>query len=163
MNGTRNPKPIDLTTVDLQLVEARIDRSNARGCWIWTGSIGLNGYGKVSRGRSMTSLLAHRVVYTMHRGPIPEGKILDHLCRNRGCVNPAHLEPVTIAINNARGYGASGIHGRQTHCVRGHELAGGNLYVTKTGGRKCRECARQSDKRRMSGWARQRAAAEGKK
>ena len=70
-------------------------------CWFWTGWNSGNGYGKVSvEGKAM---MAHRAVYEMLVGPIPDGLILDHGCRHRACCNPAHLEPVTVLINTLRG------------------------------------------------------------
>lgn len=80
-------------------LEARIDRSG--DCWVWTGNRTSAGYGQVWARRRM--LLVHRVVYEQLVGPIPEGLVIDHLCRNRSCCNPAHLEPVTTAENVRRG------------------------------------------------------------
>lgn len=154
-------QPIDLSTIDMDYVESRISRADdPLGCWVWTGASGSNGYGYVSRGRSLTKVLAHRVVYTMRHGQIPDGLPLDHLCRRSICVNPDHLEPVTVAENNRRGFGASGIHGRQTHCVNNHEFTPDNTARTRTGARKCRACARIRDSNRPNGWARQRATNE---
>lgn len=160
MNGTRIFASIDFSTINTGTVEARIDKTAPGGCWRWTGNKASNGYGYVSRGRALSKVVAHRVVYTMHRGPIPDGLILDHLCRNRGCVNPAHLEPVTTRENNLRGFGTSGVHARQTHCAHGHEFTTENTKIRKTGARACRTCMRRNDQKRPSGWARQRAAAE---
>lgn len=157
VNATRTALPIDLSTVDIKAVLARFDQSKSGGCWPWTGGTGKAGYGLVSRGRSRTRLLAHRVVYTILRGPIPGELPLDHLCRNRICVNPAHLEPVTVGENNRRGFGASGIHARQTHCVHGHEFTAENTAILPSGSRKCHACSRERDRRRPSGWARGRA------
>lgn len=89
--------------------------------------------------------LAHRVAYEMLVGPIPEGKQLDHLCRQRTCWNPAHLEVVTGRENTLRGVGRTAVNAAKTHCSRGHELAGDNLYV-HDGQRKCRACKKETIK-----------------
>lgn len=72
-----------------------------RGCWIWQGAMGLNGYGVVQN--SKRRLFAHRVAYEVHVGPIPNGLVIDHLCRVTRCVNPTHLEPVIQRTNARRG------------------------------------------------------------
>lgn len=82
-------------------VERMVDRTD--GCWIWTGHVGKRGYGTVM-GERRKPLLAHRVMYEKYVGPIPDGLQLDHLCRNRKCVNPKHLEPVTTQENTRRGW-----------------------------------------------------------
>lgn len=131
----------------------KVDRSaGPDGCWPWLAGRQTNGYGHIGRRTGVTASgtqLAHRAAYELLVGAIPEGMHLDHLCRNTGCVNPAHLEPVTAAENTRRG-----LHGiLHTHCGAGHELTGDNLYVKPSdGSKKCRECARQKAKeRRASG------------
>lgn len=124
------------------------------GCWRWDGSIDPNGYGRITVDGS--TRYAHRIVYENHVGPIPQGLELDHLCRVRSCVNPAHLEPVTHQVNVDRGMG----HGSETHCPSGHPYAGENLSTwTDSNGitrRQCRTCKRAAGRR----WrARQRQSA----
>ena len=70
-------------------------------CWIWTGRNNRNGYGRVSWGGKEP--VAHRLIWELHIGPIPPKHLLDHLCRNRNCVNPHHMEPVTVQVNTLRG------------------------------------------------------------
>lgn len=132
------------------------DRIDASGdCWEWTGYLNTNGYGTVNIGNAPR--LAHRVVWTVLVGPIPEGLELDHLCRVRHCVNPDHLEPVTNAENKRRGMGNQ--HIRKTHCTRGHPLSGENLVVLLDGRRNCRACKCANAKRNY--WQRKWDAATG--
>lgn len=111
------------------------------GCLLWTGAVNAYGYGLVNiQGQSR---LAHRTIYKMACGPVPDGLDLDHLCRVRCCVNPAHLEPVTRLENARRGICGEVTASRQrakTHCPQGHPYAGSNLYVGPTGRRGCRAC-----------------------
>lgn len=120
------------------------------GCWNWTRSKNWKGYGLFGMGQRPNStqtktVTAHRAAYELFVGPIPEGLDLDHLCRNRGCVNPAHLEPVTRKENLGRGLHRN--RGR-THCIRGHELIPENIYVRKNGYRRCNVCHREAMRRR---------------
>jgi HNH endonuclease len=75
-------------------------------CWLWLASLGASGYGQFSIGGREGPVVAHRIAYELERGEIPEGLTLDHLCRNRMCVNPWHLEPVPLAENIRRGFAA---------------------------------------------------------
>ena len=116
-------------------------------CWEWLGIKDAHGYGKFNIHNQMK--MAHRVSYEMMLGTIPDGMELDHLCRNRGCVNPHHVEPVTHAENVLRGDSPQAINTRKTHCPKGHPLEGSNLeqYAVKIGLRRCRTCKREHDRR----------------
>ena len=108
------------------------------GCWLWVASLDRDGYGAAKH--QQKSVKAHRLVYEVFKGPIPEGKTLDHLCRVRCCVNPDHLEPVTGPENTKRGARAS-----STHCKRGHPLFGDNLMIAgRVRERVCRTCRRMA-------------------
>jgi len=122
----------------LQRLEAKFTPEPNSGCWLWTGAITADGYGKTAVNRM--SRLAHRVFYELVNGAIPSGLMLDHLCRVRCCINPAHLEPVTNRENVLRGTSFTAVNARKTHCNSGHPFAAGNLYLTPTGQRTCREC-----------------------
>ena len=106
------------------------------GCWLWQGKLLWNGYGYFVYERRTT--LVHRFLFEQALGPIPDGRNLDHLCRNRGCCNPAHLEIVTPRENSRRGL--RGV--LKTHCKNGHEYTTDNIFVNARGARECRECRR---------------------
>ena len=120
------------------------------GCWEWQGAkhvrypYGLFGY--TVQGKTKV-FWVHRWVYEQLVGPVPDGLVLDHrVCDNPPCCNPDHLVPCTNRTNILRSRGMSAINARKTHCKRGHELAGDNLYIRKRGDRQerwCRTCLRE--------------------
>ncbi len=103
------------------------------GCWEWTASKYPSGYGAFFDGSRVNG--AHRILYELVVEPIPNGLQIDHLCRNRGCINPDHLEVVTPGENTRRGSPA-----RKTHCPQGHEYSLENTHRTTDGHRHCRAC-----------------------
>ncbi len=112
------------------------------GCWLWTGGRSTKGYAYAWNGERV--VLAHRMAYEMVAGPIPDGLQLDHVaergCTNKHCVNPAHLEPVTLQENLRRGTRNNG-QAAKTHCKRGHPFSEANTHRTAKQ-RHCRQCAR---------------------
>lgn len=132
-------------TLDLDyLLATKIMPEPNSGCWLWTGYQHPTGYGRLFTGwrlgRKPTTVTAHRLVYELVKGPVPEGLCLDHLCRVRCCVNPDHLEPVTQAENNSRGVSLSALNARKMHCKRGHEFSPENTYIKADGARECLAC-----------------------
>jgi hypothetical protein len=120
------------------------------GCWNWTGATS-SGYGYMAADldeRGYTNWRTHRIAYVLANGPIPSGRGLDHLCRNRSCCNPRHLEPVTWKENTRRGDGPAGINARKSACPEGHPYTDENTYVApgSRNKRTCRACrkARQA-------------------
>lgn len=110
----------------------------ADGCWLWLGEVNDSGYGVIWLGKRRTR--AHRFGYELIVGPVPDGLDLDHLCRVRRCVNPAHLEPVTRRMNLLRGETLPAAQVKRTHCPKGHVYSKQNTRVLN-GSRYCRTCA----------------------
>ena len=109
-------------------------------CWEWTGALSRDGYGKISD--EATTRQAHRLVYEILMGPIPESLVIDHLCRNRRCVNPLHMEVVDALENTRRGVTARADGGVRMYCRSGHELTEANVYrePKRPAIRRCRKC-----------------------
>jgi hypothetical protein len=126
---------------------AHVDKGS--DCWLWTASCaGGTGYGQIyADGRPQ---LAHRFAYELLVGPIPDGLVIDHLCRNRACVNPAHMEPVTQRENILRGTGASARAARKTHCPQGHAYDSENTAIKSDGTRRCKTCHRDRERVRKA-------------
>lgn len=116
------------------------------GCWVWQRMVTPSGYGRVYYRRA--TYAAHRFMYTIFKGPIPDNLVLDHLCRNRACCNPDHLEPVTISENVKRGNAPNYVTHRERVCRRGHAVTGDNALRTSDGFTKCRECDNANQRRR---------------
>lgn len=115
-------------------------------CWNWISNKSNVGYGLFRYKKQFVS--THRFAYEVNKGKIQKGMTLDHLCRNRSCCNPEHLEKVTSKENTLRGFGITGKNARKTHCIKGHDLTMENLtkYGLKIGKRVCKKCANKSNK-----------------
>lgn len=118
----------------------KVQLGNDTECWPWTG-YRERGYGRLNRrGRVF---YAHRIAFVHRYGEPDPTLVIDHLCRNRACVNPAHMQAVPCGENVLRGMGWAGVHSRKTHCVSGHELTPTNVYIHPSGERVCRTCKRK--------------------
>lgn len=155
----------------LRAALAKRSQELPNGCIVWTGRLTKDGYGKVvvgatkrGAGGQPVRAFAHRVAWELEHGPVPAGKELDHLCRNRACRNAAHLEPVTRAVNVRRGDLPSMMrdHARRprrawlAECANGHSMTGANVG-SNAKRRWCRACRREQKQRARS--AQKRAAA----
>lgn len=157
VNGCKDlsvPVPITefMTEVLARRFWTKVRFDGAAACWEWQSCKNEDGYGRfLVNGQNR---FAHRVSYELVRGRIPDGLVIDHLCRKRDCVNPMHMEPVTPRENALRG--ELGLHMKersaaQTHCVHGHRLTPGNTYrQPSTGRRRCKMCHRLNMRRRRS-------------
>ncbi len=122
---------------------SKVEQIPFHECWEWSGSHNHMGYAKFQY--MWAEIRAARFAYELLVGPIPPGLHIDHLCRNRGCVRPDHMEPVSNRENVLRGVGPSAINAAKTHCVHGHPFSAENTRITLRRGiprRACRTCTR---------------------
>jgi len=139
----------------LEKLWGRVHIDEDGGCWEWTGAK-RDGYGALTIDGRMVRV--HRWVYERLHGPIPTGLQTDHLCRNRACINPAHLELVTNKENVLRGEGVTAENHRKTHCQYGHPFDAANTRITSRGRRQCRTCHRNA----VTSWRKKWGHHEGK-
>jgi hypothetical protein len=138
---TRTPS---IHPIPQRVIDRIFDNYDIRGedeCWPWKLSTGSHGYGQIGWQTDTgieAGTTAHRVMWIAVNGPIPEGLTVDHRCRNRPCGNPRHLR-LRTNVDNARDNG----QGDKTHCPAGHAYSYDNTYQGPTGGRRCRQCARE--------------------
>jgi len=116
-----------------------IDIKESDDCLYWNGRLSYNGYGLFCYNRGIVR--AHRYIYEYCVGEIPKGLDIDHLCRNRNCVNPLHMEPVTRRENLMRGNTLAKDNSLKTHCPKGHEYTPENIRAQSGGWRSCRLCS----------------------
>ena len=139
--------PLNLTASE------RIDRATVtdeNGCWIWQRYLNPDGYGKIRFEK--VEWLTHRLSYTVHVGPIPEGLVIDHLCSVRSCCNPAHLEATDNGTNLQRGSHPNHVAARNQTCTKGHPITE-DSPTRSDGRRRCRVCINEGARRRRRMWA----------
>ena len=125
---------------------AKVEKTDT--CWLWTGSKKPTGYGLLWLDKTK-SLAAHRFAYQLFKGPLQEGLVIDHLCRNPSCVNPDHLEQVTQRINNLRATtGFAFRNATRTHCPKGHAYDEANTQIY-SGSRNCKTCSRERNHNKL--------------
>lgn len=145
-SSPESPRRAGIARVFQSKVMGRTTRNPLTGCLLWSGPT-TKGYGKVWMGSRAEFI--HRVAYVATKGPIPPGHDIDHRCRTRNCVEPAHLEAVTRAENLRRGMGLAAVTNRTKTCKRGHAFVAKNLYQ-RGGKRQCRLCVLDNRRNRKT-------------
>jgi len=160
--GSLDPTPL----LYLERIDARYDKPSENECWVWTGSLNLDGYGQANAGYvdgKQKKIYTHRAMYELYVGQIPLDLTIDHLCRNRACGNPKHLRILTISENISDGESANA---RKTRCPQGHEYTVENTRHSKqkNGGlaRRCRACDQERHRRRHAKAKAKKQAAQGR-
>ena len=140
------------TTGRRHILGVEVDHN--KGCWLWTGRKhrASNGhYGEAWNPEKSKWVSAHRYLYEAAKGPIPPGLTIDHLCRTTLCINPEHLEAVTLRMNVLRGVGPTAVNAKKRECPMGHVYNSENTRIGRKGYRECRPCERAKAYRRY--WA----------
>jgi len=141
-----------LSTKDEARFRTKYTVDGTTGCWIWHGSRFQKTQYSLFNVKCTDGVwrptVGHRVSYELHKGEIPIGHDIDHLCRNRQCVNPQHLEAVTRQLNFLRGAHETAILVSMNRCPKGHEFTEENTITRPNGKRECRTCVRARDRLR---------------
>jgi hypothetical protein len=147
---TALPLSPDLPQRTIDLFWSKVTRLGDSDCWTWLARKSYNGYGLffTYANGNRVALRAHRLAYALQHGHVPAGLVIDHLCENRACCNPSHLQAISHTENVRKGRAPSALNGKKTHCKRGHPLEDARGYgaAGAKGWRVCRECLRRRNK-----------------
>lgn len=143
----------ELCEADAARFWPRVEKTDT--CWLWHGTLMRNGYGTFTVRGPLRRQMAHHLTYRLDGRAIPEGYLLDHICRVRNCVNPDHLRPLTNRENVLLGIGPTAINAQKTYCSKGHEFTPENTWRDRRGGRRCRTCHNESERVRRLNLKRQ--------